>query len=72
MAVELNGQSYADYSVDDETLNLGRLPEQCVLKTVVACVPAANTTMMGLYVSNDHLVTQCEAEGFRKILIDPM
>lgn len=32
-----------------------------------ACKPAENTSLMGLYLSNGNLFTQCEAEGFRKI-----
>lgn len=31
------------------------------------CRPAANSTLMGLYVSGESLFTQCEAEGFRRI-----
>ena len=30
-------------------------------------MPAKNTKLMGLYVSNDSFFTQCEAEGFRRI-----
>ncbi|HQR20488.1 MAG TPA: aminopeptidase N [Burkholderiaceae bacterium] len=33
--------------------------------------PAANTELMGLYVSNGSLFTQCEAEGFRRITYFP-
>ena len=33
--------------------------------------PAANTELMGLYVSNGRLFTQCEAEGFRRITYFP-
>src|SRR5207245_3281225 len=33
--------------------------------------PAANTKLMGLYASGGLLVTQCEAEGFRRIAFFP-
>ena len=33
--------------------------------------PAANTELMGLYVSNGSFFTQCEAEGFRRITYFP-
>jgi aminopeptidase N len=33
--------------------------------------PAANTALMGLYLSNGSLFTQCEAEGFRRITYFP-
>src|SRR4030095_920438 len=34
-------------------------------------LPAANTALMGLYLSNGSLFTQCEAEGFRRITYFP-
>ncbi|MEO6626696.1 MAG: aminopeptidase N, partial [Burkholderiaceae bacterium] len=37
------------------------------LEIFTTCVPARNTKLMGLYVSNDSFFTQCEAEGFRRI-----
>lgn len=33
--------------------------------------PSANTTLMGLYISNGNFMTQCEAEGFRRITYYP-
>jgi aminopeptidase N len=33
--------------------------------------PAANSQLMGLYASNGMLCTQCEAEGFRRIMFHP-
>ncbi len=37
------------------------------LEIFTTCAPAANSKLMGLYVSNDSFFTQCEAEGFRRI-----
>ncbi|MEM9303966.1 MAG: aminopeptidase N [Pseudomonadota bacterium] len=50
-----------------EHLTLEDVPAAFVLETEVAISPAANTALEGLYVSGPFLLTQCEAEGFRKI-----
>ncbi|HSW18629.1 MAG TPA: aminopeptidase N, partial [Ramlibacter sp.] len=47
--------------------NLPEGPEPFELEIFTTCVPAKNTKLMGLYVSNDSFFTQCEAEGFRRI-----
>ena len=39
----------------------------CTLETRVRIRPAANTRLEGLYRSGPLLLTQCEAEGFRRI-----
>ena len=39
----------------------------CLLRTRVRVRPAANTRLEGLYASGSLLLTQCEAEGFRRI-----
>ena len=59
--------SPANYKVDDETLTLSGLPDEFTLDTLTEIVPAANTTLEGLYVSKGIFCTQCEAEGFRRI-----
>lgn len=41
--------------------------ETFTLQTEVSIHPAANLKLKGLYVSGTALVTQCEAEGFRRI-----
>ncbi len=33
--------------------------------------PSANTSLMGLYISNENFMTQCESEGFRRITFFP-
>jgi aminopeptidase N len=37
------------------------------LEIFTTCAPVKNTSLMGLYISNDSFFTQCEAEGFRRI-----
>jgi aminopeptidase N len=54
----------------DEKLVLEKLPEgfeSFDLEIFTTCNPTKNTSMSGLYVSNDSFFTQCEAEGFRRI-----
>ncbi|WP_426166598.1 aminopeptidase N [Sandarakinorhabdus sp. DWP1-3-1] len=63
-------------SIDGVPVNTAPTGEELVLtipgdaamvEIVVAIQPARNTRLMGLYASEDKLVTQCEAEGFRAI-----
>ena len=54
-----------------QTLVIDDLPDRCLLDIAVAVSPASNTSLMGLYVSGGNFFTQCEAEGFRKIVFFP-
>lgn len=70
LGVTLNGEPFADYQQDSEslTLNLAAQPaEQFELEIQTRLKPAENTSLQGLYQSGDGLCTQCEAEGFRQI-----
>lgn len=67
IGITLDGQPLATYRAEADTLTLTGLPAQGTLQITVACNPAANTTLSGLYVSNGNFFTQCEAEGFRRI-----
>ncbi|PLP98693.1 aminopeptidase N [Cupriavidus pauculus] len=67
VGIKLDGQPFTAYRAEDDTLTLTGLPSQGTLEITVACNPAANTTLSGLYVSNGNFFTQCEAEGFRRI-----
>ena len=62
--------------VDGVPINVGASPTQltltidgdaAIVEIEVAIAPARNTRLMGLYASQNRLVTQCEAEGFRAI-----
>ncbi|MEM6574561.1 MAG: aminopeptidase N [Pseudomonadota bacterium] len=55
------------YHIEGERLVLEQVPERCELITEVLIAPAANTALEGFYQSGEFLLTQCEAEGFRKI-----
>jgi aminopeptidase N len=59
------------YKKTKDGLSIDALPERCVLDVAVEINPRDNTTLSGLYVSNNNLFTQCEAEGFRRITFFP-
>ncbi len=54
-----------------ETLVLTIAGDRAIVETEVEIAPASNTRLMGLYASGGKLVTQCEAEGFRRITFFP-
>jgi aminopeptidase N len=68
-AISLNGKRVAKsrYAIRGEKLTIRKVPAQCVLETEVEINPAANSALDGLYQAGEILLTQCEAEGFRKI-----
>jgi aminopeptidase N len=57
------------YSLDQEHLIINDVPQDKTFTLTIENLinPKANTALEGLYLSNDMLCTQCEAEGFRKI-----
>ena len=55
------------YRQHDRHLHIHGVNAACVLETRVRIHPATNTRLEGLYTSGDLLLTQCEAEGFRRI-----
>jgi aminopeptidase N len=50
-----------------ETLTLREVPDAFTLETVTRIVPQKNTKLEGLYATKHGFVTQCEAQGFRRI-----
>ncbi len=69
VAVKVDGRDLSDdkYTVQGETLTLDLAGDEAVVETIVDIHPDANTALEGLYAAGDMLLTQCEAEGFRKI-----
>lgn len=71
----------SDYHLDSEELRIDRLPngeqfpDELIVKTQVRIIPQKNTSLEGLYIAGEGddvmFVTQCEAEGFRKITFFP-
>ncbi len=60
-----------DYSLTADKLVIRNAPESCALTIEVLIKPQENTALEGLYSSGGFLLTQCEAEGFRKITFFP-
>jgi len=60
-----------DYSLNADKLVIQNAPDSCALTIEVLIKPHENTALEGLYSSGGFLLTQCEAEGFRKITYFP-
>src|SRR5260221_4711180 len=69
LSVAIDGRALAagEYGADQAHLTIARVPEAFTLETVVRFDPWKNTKLEGLYATKAGLVTQCEAEGFRRI-----
>ncbi len=69
LAIWIDGRllDEGEYLVSGEQMSLDNLPDKFLLEVEVEIHPASNTALEGLYQSADFLLTQCEAEGFRKI-----
>jgi len=68
-SIKINGNELDvdKYSLSDKGLMLSDLPNEFELGTIVQIYPTKNTELEGLYRSGKFFLTQCEAEGFRKI-----
>jgi aminopeptidase N len=65
----VNGEVVTDRqkTLEGESLILGGLGDEARISTEVEIAPIKNTALEGLYAAGGSLLTQCEAEGFRKI-----
>ena len=66
VSVTLDGKPVR-HEVTPEKLTIPDCPDSCTLETVSKIVPQKNTKLEGLYATKHGFVTQCEAEGFRRI-----
>jgi aminopeptidase N len=57
----------SEYETSAEKLTIPNVPDSFTLDTVTRIVPQRNTKLEGLYATKQGFVTQCEAEGFRRI-----
>jgi aminopeptidase N len=73
LGLECNGQVLpaSAYELQDERLVVTPPAEAFTLRIKNAIRPQANSELMGLFVSQGNLFTQCEAEGFRRITYFP-
>ena len=69
VSVALDGRRLApgDYALAAESLTVAQVPERFTLETVSRICPQNNTRLEGLYATGCGFVTQCEAQGFRRI-----
>jgi aminopeptidase N len=65
-SVALDGHA-PRYEVAADRLTVHDVPDAFTLETVTRIVPQQNTKLEGLYATTHGFVTQCEAEGFRRI-----
>jgi aminopeptidase N len=66
VSVAVNGKA-ARHEVTPETLTVHDVPDAFVLETLSRIVPQQNTKLEGLYATKNGFVTQCEAQGLRRI-----
>ncbi len=69
LSVALDGRtlSAGEYALGQESLSIDKTPERFTLETVSRICPQNNTRLEGLYATGSGFVTQCEAQGFRRI-----
>ena len=65
--VAIDGNDFSLYQCSDTQLTISYDSNEFELEIETLINPEANTSLEGLYLSNDVYSTQCEAEGFRKI-----
>src|SRR5438105_2530734 len=66
LSVSLNGRR-PGYERTAQTLTIAEVPDAFTLETLSRIEPHKNTQLEGLYATKNGFVTQCEAEGFRRI-----
>jgi aminopeptidase N len=66
VSVSVDGRK-ARHEVTPERLTVYDVPERFTLETLSRIVPQKNTKLEGLYATKNGFVTQCEAQGFRRI-----
>ncbi len=66
VSLKLDGRDVR-YELTPERLTIPDAPDRFTLETVSRIVPQKNTKLEGLYATKNGFVTQCEAEGFRRI-----
>jgi aminopeptidase N len=69
VSVALDGKPLGKdrFSVKAEELRIPEVPDRFTLETVTRICPQKNTKLEGLYATKHGFVTQCEAQGFRRI-----
>jgi len=73
LSLSINGKKLSSdqFTSDAESLYLDDLPKEFELQIENKIYPSQNKALEGLYQSGNFFLTQCEAEGFRKITYYP-
>jgi aminopeptidase N len=66
VSISVNQQA-VEHEVTPEQLTVRNVPDAFTLETVTRIRPQKNTKLEGLYATKHGFVTQCEAQGFRRI-----
>ncbi|HUN67246.1 MAG TPA: aminopeptidase N, partial [Burkholderiales bacterium] len=66
ISLSLDGKEFPHKATSD-SLTVANVPGAFSLETVTRIVPQKNTKLEGLYATKSGFVTQCEAQGFRRI-----
>ncbi|HKE47813.1 MAG TPA: aminopeptidase N [Rhodanobacteraceae bacterium] len=71
LELRINGRVADAYELDAHALTIRGVAGPAIIETRARIAPERNTALQGLYLSGTHdagfLLTQCEAEGFRRI-----
>lgn len=67
LKVSIDGIDINTYQCSEKQLSIAYDANEFELEIETQINPASNTSLEGLYLSNNTFSTQCEAEGFRKI-----
>lgn len=68
VSLKINNVDHKDYTLSDTQLIIHNVSGDFTLTIVTEVNPQENTALEGLYKSGDGFCTQCEAEGFRRII----
>ncbi|MDR1310669.1 MAG: aminopeptidase N [Burkholderiaceae bacterium] len=73
LSLKLDGRllKKGEYSLKKGVLRIPHTADTARIETETRVCPKRNTALSGLYLSSGNLLTQCEAEGFRKISFFP-
>jgi len=73
LSIDLDGTPLTseDYETKEEGILVKPGKKPCVLKLTTRIHPRENTSLEGLYMAGNTFLTQCEAEGFRRITYFP-
>lgn len=73
-SLQIDGRLLAsgkDFTREGNVITVPNVPAEFSVKVQTTVNPQVNTELMGLYISDGMLITQCEADGFHRITAFP-